>query len=61
MTAELKSTFTCRECGFPPEQEMPTDACTWLWECPSCGILLQPKPAGYCCVYCSCVGVPCPR
>ncbi|HEV2085325.1 MAG TPA: hypothetical protein VGR09_09595 [Gemmatimonadales bacterium] len=22
---------------------MPTDACVYLWECPSCGVLLKPK------------------
>ncbi|MEA3273788.1 MAG: GDCCVxC domain-containing (seleno)protein [Pseudomonadota bacterium] len=59
MHIELKSTITCPECGFSHEETMPTDACTWYWECPSCGELLRPGP-GDCCVFCSYGTVPCP-
>ena len=58
-TLQLESTITCPECGFSLEEAMPTDACTWFWECPSCGVLLKPKP-GDCRVYCSYANVPCP-
>jgi len=37
---------------------MPTDACTWYWECPQCNALIRPKQ-GDCCVYCSYGNVPC--
>jgi hypothetical protein len=59
MTLILTSTITCPECGCSREEEMPTDACTWFWECPACGVLLKPK-SGDCCVYCSYATVPCP-
>ena len=38
---------------------MPTDACQFFFECPSCHNVLRPK-AGDCCVYCSYGSVPCP-
>ena len=59
MSIELHSRITCPACGFGREEVMPTDACIWYWECPSCGQLVRPKP-GDCCVYCSYGTVPCP-
>ena len=38
---------------------MPTDACQWFYECPSCHSLLRPR-AGDCCVFCSYGSVKCP-
>jgi hypothetical protein len=38
---------------------MPTDACQWFYECPSCHALLRPRP-GDCCVFCSYGTVKCP-
>ena len=58
MTA-LFSTLTCPECGARHRQEMPTDACIWFFDCPSCSTLLKPKE-GDCCVFCSYGDVPCP-
>ena len=55
----LQSVITCPECGFSREETMPTDACLFYWECPSCHGLVRPKP-GDCCVYCSFGTVPCP-
>ncbi|WP_421917867.1 GDCCVxC domain-containing (seleno)protein [Marinifilum sp.] len=58
-TIELHSVFTCPNCGYQKEEEMPTDACQFLYECKNCKALLKPKP-GDCCVYCSYGAVPCP-
>lgn len=57
--AILRSTLTCPRCGFASEEEMPTDSCTWYYECPACRALLRPKP-GDCCVFCSYGTVRCP-
>ena len=38
---------------------MPTTACLYFHECPSCGVLMKPK-LGDCCVFCSYGDVPCP-
>ncbi len=54
-----KSTITCPVCGFAREEEMPTDACQFFYECTNCKALLKPKP-GDCCVFCSYGTVPCP-
>lgn len=59
MAVELKSVITCPVCGHKKEEEMPTDACSWFYECESCNTLLKPKE-GDCCVYCSYGTVPCP-
>ncbi|MED5549374.1 MAG: GDCCVxC domain-containing (seleno)protein [Pseudomonadota bacterium] len=57
---QLHSTITCPECGAAhPDLEMPTNACQYFWDCPSCSALLKPKP-GDCCVFCSYGTVPCP-
>ena len=55
----LLSTITCPSCGTQTEAEMPTDACQYFWECPSCGVVVRPK-AGDCCVFCSYGSVVCP-
>jgi hypothetical protein len=54
-----RSILTCPICGAQTEQEMPTDACVFFFECEACHSLLRPKP-GDCCVFCSYGSVPCP-
>jgi len=55
----LQSTLTCPACGNQTTQTMPTDACQWFFDCPSCAAVLKPKP-GDCCVFCSYGDVACP-
>ncbi|WP_094034162.1 GDCCVxC domain-containing (seleno)protein [Antarctobacter heliothermus] len=55
----LISVLTCPACNARSEEQMPTDACQFFWECPSCKTVVRPKP-GDCCVYCSYGTVPCP-
>lgn len=59
MTPVLESTLTCPGCGARSHETMPTDACLFFWECPSCGERAKPK-SGDCCVFCSYGSVPCP-
>ncbi|HIL20425.1 MAG TPA: hypothetical protein EYG22_02295 [Candidatus Thioglobus sp.] len=59
MAVKTRSIITCPECGFYVEEEMPTDACQFFYECKSCKVLLKPL-SGDCCVYCSYGSVPCP-
>ena len=59
LSAILRSTLTCPTCGARSEETMPSDACLYFHECPSCGTLLRPLP-GHCCVFCSFGSVPCP-
>ena len=54
-----RSVITCPNCGGRAEEEMPTDACLYYYECATCGSLLRPKP-GDCCVFCSFGSVQCP-
>ena len=56
---ELTSVVTCPECGHVKAETMPTDACSFFYECEGCKRLLRPK-AGDCCVFCSYGSVPCP-
>jgi hypothetical protein len=56
---ELRSTITCPDCGHRSEETMPTDACTYYYECAGCKSLLKPLK-GDCCVFCSYGDVPCP-
>jgi hypothetical protein len=58
-TVLLNSTITCPACGFQKEEEMPTDACQYFYECESCKTRLKPL-AGDCCVFCSYGTVKCP-
>jgi len=57
--AILESVLTCPHCGSMKAEYMPTDACQFFYECPTCHALLRPKP-GDCCVFCSFGSVPCP-
>ena len=59
MQIELKSTITCPKCGYSKEEQMPTDACQFFYECKKCKTILKPQK-GDCCVYCSYGIVPCP-
>ena len=59
MKIELKSTITCPYCGHKKEEEMPTDACQFFYECENCKTVIKAKK-GDCCVYCSYGTVPCP-
>jgi hypothetical protein len=56
---ELVSIIECPHCGARAEEQMPTDACLFFYECPACAARLQPLP-GDCCVFCSYGSVPCP-
>jgi hypothetical protein len=51
-TVILNSIITCPVCGFKKEEEMPTNACQYFYECTNCKTLLKPKQ-GDCCVFCS--------
>ena len=53
------SVITCPECELSKEEEMPTDACQYFYDCTNCGVLLKPKK-GDCCVFCSYGTIPCP-
>ena len=56
---DLTSDLTCPECSATRTETMPTDACQFFYECPSCKVVLRPLE-GDCCVYCSYGTVPCP-
>ena len=49
---QLASIITCPACGHRAEEQMPTDACIYFYECKGCRTLLRPLP-GHCCVFCS--------
>ena len=55
----LTSTITCPHCGFQKEEQMPTNACRYFYECEKCMTKLKPAK-GDCCVFCSYGSVPCP-
>ncbi|MEL5995101.1 GDCCVxC domain-containing (seleno)protein [Hymenobacter segetis] len=55
----LTSVLTCPVCQQPHSEQMPTNACQYFYECPSCRTVLKPL-AGDCCVFCSYGSVPCP-
>ena len=59
VNAALESILSCPSCGSSMHETMPTNACVFFYDCPSCGIRLKPKP-GDCCVFCSYGSVPCP-
>ena len=54
-----KSTITCPNCYHQKEEEMPTTACQFFYECENCHTVLKPKE-GDCCVFCSYGTFPCP-
>ncbi|MEE2565112.1 GDCCVxC domain-containing (seleno)protein [Hyphobacterium marinum] len=60
MEMNFKSTLTCPECEtIHPDLLMPTDACQYFWDCPSCKMVIKPLD-GDCCVFCSYGSVACP-
>ena len=56
---QLQSTITCPQCHQKTTEQMPTNYCQYIWECPHCKNKLKPKK-GVCCVYCSYGSVKCP-
>ncbi len=56
---QLISVITCPKCEFQKEEEMPTDACMFFYQCEKCTVLLKPKKND-CCVFCSYGNVKCP-
>ncbi|WP_250207464.1 GDCCVxC domain-containing (seleno)protein [Alteromonas oceanisediminis] len=56
---ELSSTITCPRCSYRQQEQMPTTACQFFYECINCKSLLKPL-SGDCCVYCSYGTVKCP-
>ncbi len=54
-----QSTVTCNNCGHNEPENMPLDACVYLYECRSCSTLMTPQ-AGDCCIFCSRGSHPCP-
>ncbi len=59
MDLDLRARITCPQCGFQKEEEIPTDACLFFYECAGCNTRLRPLP-GDCCVFCSYGTVKCP-
>lgn len=55
----LESTITCPQCGARTMERMPTNACVFFFDCPTCGTRLKPL-SGDCCVFCSYGSVKCP-
>jgi|ERR1700682_6349116 len=55
----LQSIITCPHCGQRTVETMPTNACLFFYDCPTCHATLKPAP-GHCCVFCSYGSVPCP-
>ena len=58
-TLVLEATLTCPVCGASSLEAMPTDACRFFYNCPSCDARLRPLP-GDCCVFCSYADQVCP-
>ncbi len=58
-TVELASTITCPNCAHSKDEMMPTDSCSYFYECEKCKTILKPL-SGDCCVYCSYGTVKCP-
>ncbi len=52
MKTILMSVITCPVCGHSKEEEMPTDACQFFYQCENCRNVIKPKE-GDCCVFCS--------
>lgn len=55
----LDSILTCPHCDYAEKETMPIGDCQYVYECKSCGTLLEPKP-GDCCVFCTYGSVKCP-
>lgn len=41
--ATLLSEITCPSCGGMATEEMPENACVFLYECKACGAILRPN------------------
>jgi len=54
-----RSVLSCPICETRTEQEMPTNECVVVFQCPACRSVLRPRP-GICCVFCSYGSVKCP-
>ncbi|MEH6534376.1 MULTISPECIES: GDCCVxC domain-containing (seleno)protein [Gammaproteobacteria] len=48
-TSQLLSTITCPQCNHSQQEEMPTTACQFFYECTHCKTVLKPL-IGDCCV-----------
>lgn len=59
MPVLTEGTITCPHCGHAQQEEMPTDACQFFYQCTNCKELLRPQK-GDCCVFCSYGDVKCP-
>ena len=59
MQTILKSEITCPTCGHKKEEDMPTNACQFFYECEKCKTVLKPNKGDFW-VYCSYGTVPCP-
>lgn len=55
----LESTISCPICKHKENEIMPTDSCSYFYECENCKTVLKPLK-GDCCVYCSYGSVKCP-
>ena len=55
----LLSIIECPHCGSRKQEQMPTDACLFFYECAGCARMLRPL-RGDCCVFCSYGSVKCP-
>ena len=53
------SIITCPDCTHHIVENMPQDACIYLYECRNCQKLITPQQ-GDCCVFCSHGSQPCP-
>jgi hypothetical protein len=59
MAVATQGTIKCPHCGHSRQEEKPTDACQFFYECTNCKELLRPEH-GDCCVFCSYGDVKCP-
>jgi hypothetical protein len=49
---DTPGTITCPVCSAQAQVPIPTDACLFFFDCPSCAARIRPKQ-GDCCVFCS--------
>lgn len=59
MDTKILSTITCPKCGHQEDEQMPTNACQFFYECKNCHEVIRPEE-GDCCVFCSYGSVACP-
>jgi DNA-directed RNA polymerase subunit RPC12/RpoP len=59
VAVQLGSVITCPVCGHQAREQMPTNACQFVYVCTACGERLRPE-SGDCCVFCSYGDAPCP-